>query len=148
MNIGKVQREDKTAWAQMRYRLWPTTNLEIHREEIDGFFEGESRDISDAFVMEKEGTIIGFIEINIRNFAEGSDADSVPYVEGWFIEEEFRGQGLGSSLMSFVEFWARAEGFTELASDTTLENTGSISLHKRLGFKEQERVVCFLKRFD
>jgi aminoglycoside 6'-N-acetyltransferase I len=37
-------------------------------------------------------------------------------------------------------------GYKELASDTEISNTQSIEIHKKLGFKETERVVCFLKK--
>jgi hypothetical protein len=37
-------------------------------------------------------------------------------------------------------------GSTEMASDTETERTGNIEAHKRLGYKEIERQVCFLKK--
>lgn len=50
--------------------------------------------------------------------------------------------------MARAEAWAREQGFDELASDTEIDNHASIALHRRLGFAETERVVCFLKRQD
>jgi aminoglycoside 6'-N-acetyltransferase I len=41
--------------------------------------------------------------------------------------------------------WAKAKGFTEIASDTWLENESSIMAHKALGYTEVERIVCFVK---
>lgn len=154
MHVRRATLDDIDRWCQMRFELWPTSTFAQHEEEILNFFDGDSRDIAEVFVIETRrdkpsvqplGQTIGFLEINIRNYAEGSDNDRVPYVEGWFIEEDFRGKGWGSRLMEVVENWARDLGYSELASDTTVENAGSIRLHKKLGFKEQERVVCFLK---
>ena len=70
----------------------------------------------------------------------------MPYVEGWFVRDAFRNRGLGTALMQRAEEWARALGHAELASDAELDNAQSIAVHKRLGFEETERVVCFLKR--
>jgi aminoglycoside 6'-N-acetyltransferase I len=44
--------------------------------------------------------------------------------------------------------WATGLGFSELASDTEIDNVDSIARHKRLGFKETYRVVCFLKKLN
>lgn len=48
--------------------------------------------------------------------------------------------------MKTAEMWALEKGFAELASDTEITNKNSIEIHKHLGFKEIERVVCFIKK--
>ncbi len=45
-----------------------------------------------------------------------------------------------------AEKWALENGFSELASDTALENTMSFEIRGKLGFVETERVVCFIKK--
>lgn len=130
----------------MRNQLWPDS-VESHRGELEDYFNGRSNDIVKVFVAETESNeVIGFIELNLRNFAEGSTARLVPYVEGWLIESAYQNQGLGKGLISKAEQWAIECGFNELASDAELENEQSIAIHKILGFKEVERVVCFLKK--
>jgi len=69
----------------------------------------------------------------------------IPYVEGWYIDQEFRGKGLGRKLMAQAQAWATQHGFAELASDAEIDNGPSIMAHKKLGFKEKARIVCFLK---
>jgi aminoglycoside 6'-N-acetyltransferase I len=145
MNIREATRSDVEAWSEMRTELWPDTD-DNHLSEINAFFDGESIDIEQVYIIEKDQLIVGFIELNIRNFAEGSRKSSVPYVEGWFIKPEFQGMGYGQKLMEMAEYWAASLGFTELASDTEIINERSIKLHKQMGFKETERVVCFLKK--
>ena len=39
-------------------------------------------------------------------------------------------------------------GFNELGSDAEIDNINSIEAHKKLGFKEVKRVVCFLKKLS
>ena len=48
--------------------------------------------------------------------------------------------------MAHAERWARALGYSELASDAEIDNTVSIAAHRALGFEETDRIVCFLKK--
>lgn len=148
MLIREVTRDDIPVWSKYRTILWPNTS-DRHLSEINDYFSGQSIDIEAVFVIEDEaGQVAGFMELNIREFAEGSRHPKVPYVEAWYVDPQFQNQGFGKLLMQRAEAWAREQGFTELASDTEVSNTRSIALHKHLGFVETERVVCFLKKLD
>ena len=68
------------------------------------------------------------------------------YVEGWFVDADLRRRGWGRRLVDAAAAWARARGVDELASDALLDNAGSIAAHRRLGFEEVERHVCFRRR--
>ncbi len=145
MKIREATKTDIGSWSKLRTALWPNSDDE-HISEINDFFSGDSIDIEKAYVVEVEGDIVGFMELNLRSFAEGSRKPVVPYVEAWYIVPEHQGKGYGSLLMNFAEKWALSLGYNELASDTEIENERSISMHAHLGFKEVERVVCFLKQ--
>ena len=148
MIIRKVTETDLNAWTEMRSELWPESKNSFEKELAE-FFAGTSIDIVDTFVIELEsGALAGFIELNIRNFAEGSRESRVPYVEGWFVRADSRGKGYGLALMQRAEQWAKEGGFAEIASDTELDNERSITLHKKFGYEETERVVCFLKKLE
>lgn len=114
--------------------------------EITAYFNGESIDIEQIYVAVVRDDPIGFIELNVRDFAEGSRQPRVPYVEAWYVAPEHRGRGYGKHLMQRAERWALELGYDELASDTTIDNRQSIALHTHLGFEETERIVCFLKK--
>lgn len=145
MIIRRAERADIPRWVEMRSLLWPDS-ADSHRGELNDYFDGRCIDIVEALVaVGDDGLPIGFVELNIRNFAEGSRSAEVPYVEGWFVDQRYRGQGIGKRLMRAAESWALEKGYLELASDTELDNTISQKIHKAMGFKETERVVCFLK---
>ena len=144
MKIRQALDTDLSSWSKMRTHLWPDTD-DGHLAELMDYFNGQSNDVEQAFIAEVDDEIIGFLELNIRNFAEGSREPKVPYVEGWYIKPEFENNGYGTALMKHAEQWALSLGYSELASDTEVDNNRSIELHKKLGFKETERVVCFLK---
>lgn len=148
MEIRKVNPSDKNELNRLRDALWPGSPDE-HASEIDSYFSGESSYIEEIFVIERPGGLLGgFIELGIRDYAEGCSSARVPYVEGWYVDEDLRGGGIGKKLMREAESWAIEKGFNELASDTGVTNEPSIEAHKALGFKETVRIVCFIKKLD
>ncbi len=146
MKIRKVQKSDIDQWAAMRCKLWPGSK-EKNIEEIGEYFSGLSIDIVHVLVLaDSDETACGFIEINLRNFAEGSRLPQIPYIEAWYVAEEHREKGWGKKLLHAAEDWAVAQGFDEIASDTPIDNALSINIHQKLGFEEMDRVVCYLKK--
>jgi aminoglycoside 6'-N-acetyltransferase I len=148
MHVRKAEPTDLGAWATLRTALWPQMD-EDHKAEILAYFSDNSTDIEQAYVLEDfDGEVVGFLELNVRQFAEGSRHPRIPYIEAWYIDKPFRGLGYGRVLLQTAEQWAKQKGFTQLASDTEITNTDSIAIHKQLGFIETERVACFLKTLD
>lgn len=145
MQIRQMAYRDRAVWAQMRSALWPEYD-EDHLPELDKYFDGKSKDLVAAFVAEQDDIAVGFIELNIRSFVEGSHQDAVPFIEAWFVTSEYRGRGLGKALMLTAQEWALSLGYSELGSDTNESNALSIRLHQEFGFEETARVVCFLKQ--
>ena len=146
MKVRKARRSDRSEWARMRNTLWQSCKDE-HLQEIDLYFSSNATYIVEVLVLERDnGNLGGFIELNIRNYAEGSKLTKIPYIEGWYVDRDLRDRGYGKKLMVMAEKWAIENGFCELASDTELENLDSVAIHKALGFQEIERIVCFLKK--
>lgn len=118
---------------------------------IDAYLSGSSINElvpSAVFVAEREdGSLGGFLELSVRNYAEGCAGDT-PYVESWYVDEDLRGAGVGRALMEAAEQWAREHGSTVLASDALLNNSLSHAAHQALGFEVVERIVVFRKRLE
>ena len=89
MTIREIIKNDKAAWSDLRTALWPDTS-DKHIAEIEDFFAGRSRDVEQVYVVDIEDMVIGFIELNLRNFAEGSSNAIIPYVEGWYIHPDYQ----------------------------------------------------------
>jgi aminoglycoside 6'-N-acetyltransferase I len=70
----------------------------------------------------------------------------VGFIEGWFVYEPLRHQGIGRALMRTAEQWAREQGCIEMASDTWIDHSLSQNAHKSLGFEIVDRCVHFRKR--
>lgn len=145
MNIRPAQPNDSAAWSQLRTMLWPETD-DDHADEIARYFAGElSEPLAVLLACEGNDAPLGFIELNIRNYAEGCATNRVGYVEGWYVEPHARRHGVGRALFAAAEAWARAQGCTEMASDTELDNEVSFVAHRALGYAETDRIICFRK---
>ncbi len=145
MLIRTVQQSDAAAWERMRQSLWPSSPSK-HAAEIASFFAGKRRNSAEALlVFDEEDQALGFVELAIRNYAEGCSSDRVAYLEGWYVEPHARRQGVGAALMKAAEEWGRAQGCEEFASDTGLGNDVSAAMHLALGFAETDRIICFRK---
>ena len=78
-----------------------------------------------------DGEGIGFAEVGLRSHADRcAPAQPVRYLEGWFVEEAWRGQGVGRVLIAAAEEWACLQGCREMASDAWIDNVGSQRAHE------------------
>jgi aminoglycoside 6'-N-acetyltransferase I len=106
-------------------------------------------DFSDERVLvwaREGGGLGGFVSVSIRPWAEGCDAEPVPYIEGWWVAPDLRRTGVGSALVAAVEDWCRAHGYDELGSDVEVDNAASLQAHAALGFEPTLRLQFFRKR--
>jgi len=142
MLLRRVERNDRDSWLCMRDALWPATD---HSHAIDAYFAGEAREPLQVLIAFDDENPIGFIELSIRPYAEGCETDRVAFVEGWYVDPNSRGTGVGAALIRAAEEWARSQDCTELASDTEADNVSSAAAHRALGFEETAIVRCFRK---
>jgi len=147
MPIRAARPSDSESWGRLRELLWPSHKVREHADEIARFFAGKLRQPLQVFLaFDQQDKAIGFIELSIREYAEGCLTDHVAYIEGWYIHPGARRQGVGAALVNAAEEWARAQGCSELASDTELDNAASAAAHRAIGFEEAGRIVCFKKK--
>jgi aminoglycoside 6'-N-acetyltransferase I len=129
----------------MRQALWPGADADELAEESATYFAGSGA-LAMVMLCEAEGTApVGMIELSLRSHADGCRSSPVPFVEGWYVVPEARRQGAGAALMAAAEAWARAGGYSELASDTDLDNDAGSRAHAGCGFEEIGRAVKFRK---
>jgi aminoglycoside 6'-N-acetyltransferase I len=146
MKIRAIELRDRQTWAQMRAALWPDEDADhLAHETLLHFGEGTKPPQTVLVAQAADGRLVGFLELSLRAYAEGCATSPVPFVEGWYVAAEARHQGVGRRLVDAAQDWARLRGFTEIASDATLDNAMSHAAHAALGFEEVERIVCFRK---
>ncbi len=142
--IRRATHADKPEWLRMRLSLWPDGTAESFSEDMDGLLADP---LMPVFVAARPGGGLGgFLEAGTRKYAEGGESSPVGYIEGWYVDEDLREQGIGKALVKAAEDWARSQGLTEMGSDTWLENDISIQAHLKMGYEEAERLVHFVKK--
>lgn len=129
-------------WSLLRHRLWPDASPAEHRAELQDVSDNEVGFIA----HDPAGMAIGFAEASLRHdYVNGCDTSPVAFLEGVYVEEAFRKQGVAAALIAEVTGWATSKGVNELASDADISNVDSHRMHAALGFEETQRVVYFRK---
>jgi aminoglycoside 6'-N-acetyltransferase I len=147
--VRQAQVSDQHELAKMRKLLWPESSVEEHREELEAVLQSGKYGTLPMTILvshDEERTLTGFIEVGLRSHADGCDiTQPVGFVEGWFVHEAYRKQGIGRALMRSAEDWARSQGCREIASDTWIDDERSQRAHQALGFEVVDRCVHFRK---
>ena len=142
--IQKAEIKDIPVVAELACKLWPDNTVEEMRSEM-----GEIITKPDAafFLAYVEDVPIGFAQCQLRyDYVEGTDSSPVGYLEGIYVAQNCRKQGIAGALLAACESWAREVGCKEFASDCELTNTQSLAFHLQLGFAEANRIICFTKQ--
>jgi len=145
--VRPLAESDLGEWLRLRKLLWDGSNDDDHRSEMAEIIENpESQFV--AVADAGGGRLCGFLEASIRSHVEDCETENVGYLEGWFVDENHRRQGLGRELVEIAEDWSRSHGCTEMASDAEIGNLVSQQAHARLGYNETSRLVHLRKELD
>lgn len=141
--IKRAGLQDADILAKLAVQMWDSHTLQEMTEDICGTMAKEDT----CFFLSYAGELpVGFAQCGLRHdYVEGTDSTPVGYLEGIFVREGFRNRGYARELLKECEKWAGERGCTEFASDCELENTCSPGFHHAMGFKEANRIICFVK---
>ena len=143
VSIRRAENSDRPALAFLACRLWSHHSIEEMEEEIRPLLE-----VSDCavFLAWQGASPVGFAQCQLRrDYVEGTSSSPVGYLEGIYVTEDFRKQGIAKAMLAACEAWAKEKGCREFASDCELDNEESFQFHKKLGFQEANRIICFAK---
>jgi aminoglycoside 6'-N-acetyltransferase I len=132
--------------------LWPSASAEEHAKELRLLLDGRASlvvtlPITILVAEANIGRLAGFVQVDLRSHADGCDPSKpVGYIEGWYVAEEFRQRGIGKSLITAAEDWARNQGCTEIASDAVIDNLVSQRAHETLDYQVVDRCVHYRKK--
>jgi len=145
VEIRGLRPDERDAWLGLRERLWPDfTREELTAEEEE--ILADPRRNAVLVAAAPGGQLVGFVEVALRDWAEGCRTHPVGYIEAWYVEPEHRRAGVGRALLEAAERWAASRGCTEMGSDAELANHVSQAAHAALGYSEVLRIVLFSKK--
>jgi len=153
LTVSEVTQADLDEWVSLALRLWPDeeSNPEKACLEMEAELLGILRSPRDTgfLTRDRQGQAVGFINLSLcYDYVPGADHFPVAYVEGIYVADKSRRKGIGLALLKRAEQWAIDNGCTQLGSDVLIENEESCRFHTQVGFKEVERVVCFIKDIE
>ena len=141
--IRKATQADAFTLAELAIKLWPNNTISELQSEFLGLI---CSDNAVCFIKYIGNKAVGFAQCQLRNdYVEGTDTFPVGYLEGIFIEEEYRHSGYAKELLSKCEKWAKENHCTEFARDCEIDNEISVKFHLSMGFEEANRIICFRK---
>lgn len=142
--IRQATSKDARVIAQLAVQMWTESAVEELTAEFEALLSNENAAV---FLSSEQGRVIGFAQCQLRqDYVEGTDSSPVGYLEGIFVEGDYRNRGYARKLLSACELWAKEQGCTEFASDCELDNTQSLAFHLHAGFTEANRIICFVKK--
>ena len=123
--------------------LWGEHSISDLERILVGYISNEE---STAFYKTIDGKYVGVALCALRHdYVEGCSTSPVGYLEGIFVDKDYRNKGIAKELCLDCEKWAKSKGCSEFASDCELENSESLAFHLNIGFIEKNRIICFKK---
>ena len=142
--IRRAAAGDADTVSSLANQLWPHCKPETLRDEYADLLLSEDCAV---FLAEAGSQAAAFAQCQLRrDYVEGSGSSPVGYLEAVYVEEPFRRRGIAKALVQQCEQWAGAKGCWEFASDCELTNEQSLRFHLGAGFREANRVICFIKK--
>lgn len=142
--IQKAEIKDLPILAELACQLWPDHTVEKMYTEFAEIF---AKPDAAFFLAYENENAIGFTQCQLRHdYVEGTDSSPVGYLEGIYVADGYRKQGIARELLATCESWAKEKGCSEFASDCELDNVQSLQFHLNVGFEEANRIICFTKK--
>lgn len=99
---------------------------EIQRSKYEKYNQLDK--INEAIVVYENNVLVG--AGSIRQYDEISVE-----LKRIYVSPDYRGQGIGTELVSLLIGWAKESGYQRMLLETGEKLTGSIALYKKLGFE-------------
>ena len=141
--VTKEDRELAKWLAPLVKEIWSEHSISDLERILAKYIGGKE---STAFYKCIDGKYVGVALCCLRHdYVEGCSTSPVGYLEGIFVDKEYRNRGIAKELCRTCEKWAKRKGCSEFASDCALTNNESLAFHISIGFKEENRIICFKK---
>src|SRR5262245_57432926 len=99
VEIRGLRPDEHHTWLRLRELLWPETSREeLAREQEEILADLERKSVLVA--TSPDGELVGFVEVALRDWAEGCCTRPVGYIEGWYVEPGHRRSGVGRKLVA------------------------------------------------
>ena len=144
--IQEMKPSDISIVAKMAQELFKENDFAALEKEFE-CLSGSQKDT--ILVAIENRDTAGFIHMSLRyEYVEGATSTPVAYIEGIYVKPDYRQRHIAHKLISAGEGWAKSKGCTQIASDVEMDNAISQKVHQKTGFKEVNRLVCYVKSIE
>lgn len=145
-SIKEANEHDLDSLTELAIALWPENEFSELRKEFEQLLNSDKDKV---IVCLMHAQLIAFIHISVRSdYVEGSQDSPTGFVEGIYVEPEYRKRGISKKLIKEGESWLKTKGCSQIGSDIEQSNITSYHFHKSVGFKEVNRLIAFIKDID
>ena len=141
MKLISIEKSQFSEWKAFRRQIYSVLDEQYDSQEMEQIYSSD--DWFCFFIGNENEDIVGLVELSSRNIVDNCLSSPVAYLEGLYIDEDYRNQGLGEKTLELILDWCHKNGFQELATDTEIDNDRAQKFYKNFGFKETDRVVEF-----
>jgi len=149
--IEEAKTEDLNAIINLNHKLCIKENKEFDEtidpnyptspQGIEGFKKGIEDSDSMTLVAKAGNEIIGYLKGGPAEIADYRTVENIYETESIWVDDNYRGQSIGTKLMDEFESWATREGATRLKVVASARNEGAINLYKKRGFEDYDVVL-------
>lgn len=132
VTIRKATLADDAQLADLNWRSWSPVSEIAPRPPRGRPFFGESDSPEHYLVAVLDNRVVGYLRL-IQPIPVPSCAH-VRHIQGFVVDEEFRGNGIGSDLIENAVAESRRQGATRLSLRVLSPNTDARRLYERMGF--------------
>lgn len=106
---------------------------------ITNYFENKYQNEDNILLIAKQDEdIIGYAYCKINELPGGPIISKVTLLDGIYIEEKYRKQGIATKLINECKNWSTKIGATYFEIKVTKENINASKLYEQIGFKDFE----------
>ena len=140
IKIRRAVLKDLLEICQLAEQLGYPDQPEKTKTRLEGLFQNPSHEI---FVAENtSGRVLGFIHIRLQNSLV---IDPVVEVGSLVVDQEFRGLGIGKSLLHSAEEWAKKEGCRQIRLHSNIIRSEAQKFYLNQGYTIIKTQHAFLK---
>ena len=140
MQFKEATAADLKPWVDMRYALWGGNPDQLGSEALDILSSATDHC---CLAITDSGQYVGFIEVSVRH----TQSHTYGYIEGWYVDQAHRQQGVGSALIDQAEQWLLHYSVEAIFSDTDKANYhDSLPAHAHSGYLPIRYFTLLMKK--
>ena len=148
MEIRLLVKEDINEMVKLYVKSWRATYKGIIPDKIlDTITEEKFNKIWNEYITKEKNGIFGAFEdenfLGFGAFTPDEDMENVLYLDSLHIKDEYKGRGVGTTIISTLKRYAKQEGYIGISVSVMSGNVRARNLYVKLGAKHLKNYIGF-----